>query len=138
MYKGNSASLQRAHKVHEIASVAPCQDDLILSAGNMDMTECKAERAQLLLEKARCETDLGLAKRDGGIRTLGFIKARYGGINARLALINDRMKELNLASSQEVLRDAVKDVVDAATWKRICDRCVEISAAKTRHKGTAP
>ncbi len=133
MYKGNSASHQRRYKVHEI-DFAPVgyvtQDDLIVSADNMSLDECEAERRQLITEKVRTENELAAAKRKADKREVTALGHRLAGYASRLSLLKQRMHTLRGADRSQAFGDAVRDVVSTEVLQQIYDRQEQIYAAR--------
>jgi hypothetical protein len=125
MYKGNSASLQRYHKVHEI-NVQPrtgaVEGDFIPTAANMSWEECEAEKRALVLEKTKMANELAAAKRcrDKSLVTLlGMRQQTYDG---RLGLIRQRQDELKRGNQFEALRLAINEMLPEEQRKPIFAR----------------
>lgn len=130
MYKIASRNLQRGHRVIDVRKPVGayiCEDDLIATASNMSMEQCEAERASLLLERARAENELAGAKRAGHFADQKAIGHRLQNLAQRLGLVKDRMKELNRARSHETLYDAASDVLPPDLFRKVLDRARELN-----------
>lgn len=131
MYKGTSASLQRKHRVIEVrkdTSAYISDDDLILTADNMNLDECQAERNKLLMEKTRAENELAGAKAAPDPRAVTAIGHRLQSISGRLSLVGKRIKHLNRTRQNETLAMAVREVLPPEWSERVYARQNEILA----------
>lgn len=139
MYKRVARSLRRATQVHAIAlSPIPgalSEDDFIPTADNMGERECEAERAQLLLEKTRCETELAIAKRSGSKAQVEMLGHRLAGISSRLGLIKRRLHSLRQQDALQSFSDAVNEIVPKDIMVLVRARQAELLAE--RKKGGA-
>jgi len=135
MYKNTARSLRRATNVHAIA-VAPVlhavEDDFIPTCDNMDERQCMAERAQLILEKTRTETELAIAKREGDAAQVKFLGHKLANLAGRLSLIKKRLHVLRQSDAMQAFCDAVKQVVPADMLELIYARQNELKAERER------
>lgn len=125
MYKGNSASLQRYHKVHEI-NVQPStqlfEDDLIPTAANMSWAECEAERRAIVLEKTKMANELVAAKRMRDRRQIEALGLRQQTYDGRLGLIKQRMETIRKGHEYMALRQAIDEAISDAERRAIYRR----------------
>lgn len=138
MYKIASRNLQRSHRVIDVRKPVGayiCEDDLIATAGNMTLEQCEAERASLLLERARAENEMAGAKRAGRHADQKAIGHRLQNLSQRLGLVRDRMKELNRQRSRETLYDAAADVLPPDLFRKVLDRARELNEQRNPTPG---
>lgn len=130
MYKGSSRSLQRKHRVIEIRKPSTCylaDDDLIQSAANMGLDECREERRQLLVEKTQRENQLVAAKNSGDMASVTHLGARLQGIGLRVAMLKDRMKILTGENRNKAFGMALREFLDDQAIRKLFDRRDEIA-----------
>jgi hypothetical protein len=128
MYKRASRNLQHAHRVDQIdpskgitTGYTPgvTEDDLIPSANNMGIAECRAELAQLAVEIVRAQQALAVAKRMDDKEQIKFLGLKLAGLSTRRAPLKRRIHDLEQAAISERLGDAVKLFCDPETRDRI-------------------
>lgn len=111
MYKGTSASLQRAHGVRHIASQQGAMaEDYLDEPASMDMGELLDERARLLLAIARVENEMGAARRAGHRREAGVLANAKKPVEFRLSEVNDRIKLLRRIDRDRLWRLALTEI----------------------------
>jgi len=123
MYKGNSASLQRAHGVHRVAA-APAPGDCLTDVEQMDLREALAEKARLQAEIARVENELIAAKRRG-LHEAAALGQRKSSIQGRLSAVNARIKALNHSIGENLWRKAVSELCPEK-FEAVIARVVEL------------
>lgn len=126
MYKGNSASLQRYHKVHEIAVERTVEADFIPSAANMNMREVEDEISTLQREITRVEQELAIAKRERDFNRTKFLGSQKAGLQARVSTMRLRRSQLSRDNSAQALGQAVKEVLPDEWKERVYARQREI------------
>jgi hypothetical protein len=111
MYKGNSASLQRAHGVHLIApQKAALAEDYLDEPASMDLGALLDERGRLMQVIARVENEMSAARRLGRSRQAKEIATAKKPIEYRLGEVNDRIKLLRRIDRDRLWREAVAEL----------------------------
>jgi hypothetical protein len=130
MYKRASRNLQRAHRVSAplptggMIGLGGYDAELIPSASNMGIEECRDELRQLGVELARAENELAILKRTGASTTqMGH---RIQGVVQRRGVIKTRLQSL-LAKEREgdpseTLAAAIREVAPADVQRAIFKR----------------
>lgn len=128
MYKHASANLQR--RTAQIAHIRPtayvCEDDVIPTAANMDLRECIEERARLVVEKTRMANELAAAKNTNNHRAITALGMKQQGYDQRLGLLTQRIKQLRRGNIQENFKQAAREVLSEADYRRLIDRYDEL------------
>lgn len=143
MYKGNSASLQRKHRVIEVRQPTGgyiAEDDLVPHAEGLGLQDCISERAKLMLDKTRAENELIGAKAVKDERSITAIGLRIQSYCNRLSLITRRIKHLRHDCNEAAFKLAIKELVPPDLYQAVVKRQREIFDATqttTLSKGRA-
>lgn len=132
MYKGASQGLQRRLRVSSPLPTggyiggAPDALDTLAPTASLTMDAAKDEKARLQREIQQCEQEVALGKVQGREHLVRAAGQRKAVLQARQSAVNNRIKELNVATNGDYLSAAIRDVVDAETAARIFTRAGEI------------
>lgn len=129
MFKHASRNLQR--RVTHIASVQPAyisDDDLIPTAGNMNIRECEEERAKITLEMTRAQNELIAARATGDHRTVATLGNRLQACCQRVAVLKQRRLQLLNTNEYPTFKQAVRELVPPDLLAKIYERHSELRA----------